>query len=291
LVGCNSGVVAHAFADGIASGNAVGGLVGYNGGSILDSGAKVSVAGLEVGGLVDYSDGPVSRSYAAGAVDGLSGIAGGLAAHATNVSESHATGAVSAYSHAGGLVGEGSNITLSYATGNVSGGIPVGGLVGFGSQISECFATGSVSGLGGGKFVVAHAGGLVGAADNVRNSYSTGNVETAGKGHIFEGGLVGSGDTVSSSYSIGAVTSENWRAHLGGFVGIPKAGTLQIDYWDTDTSGMSNGCGTKDCSGVTGLTTSELQSGIPAGFDGKIWGQKATINNGYPYLRANPPPH
>lgn len=42
-------------------------------------------------------------------------------------------------------------------------------------------------------------------------------------------------------------------------------------------------------SGVAGLTTEQLQSGLPAGFDPSIWGEDAKINHGLPYLLANPP--
>ena len=38
-----------------------------------------------------------------------------------------------------------------------------------------------------------------------------------------------------------------------------------------------------------GLGDDNPQS-LPAGFDPAIWGQNASINNGYPYLLANPPP-
>ena len=33
-----------------------------------------------------------------------------------------------------------------------------------------------------------------------------------------------------------------------------------------------------------------MKSGLPDGFDPQVWGQDANINNGYPYLLANPPP-
>ena len=39
-----------------------------------------------------------------------------------------------------------------------------------------------------------------------------------------------------------------------------------------------------------GLTDAQLKSGLPTGFASNIWGQSAGINNGYPYLVANPPP-
>jgi hypothetical protein len=41
--------------------------------------------------------------------------------------------------------------------------------------------------------------------------------------------------------------------------------------------------------GITGLSTAQLQSGLPAGFDPTVWGENANINSGLPYLLANPP--
>jgi hypothetical protein len=53
---------------------------------------------------------------------------------------------------------------------------------------------------------------------------------------------------------------------------------------------QGRGCGNGDCLGTTGLRDRELKSGLPVGFDPAIWGQNPNINNGYPYLLANPPP-
>ena len=64
-----------------------------------------------------------------------------------------------------------------------------------------------------------------------------------------------------------------------------------IDYWDIDTSGLSNGCANDDCTGVTGLTDTQMKSGLPSGFDPAVWAQSPSINDGYPYLIENPPPH
>jgi len=40
---------------------------------------------------------------------------------------------------------------------------------------------------------------------------------------------------------------------------------------------------------ITGLTTQQLQSGLPNGFGPKIWAQDPNIDDGLPYLRSNPP--
>jgi hypothetical protein len=81
---------------------------------------------------------------------------------------------------------------------------------------------------------------------------------------------------------------------VGGFIGVLPRGDASDDYRDLDTSGFSDpsqGCGSlRDCPGVTGLTDAQLKSALPAGFDPNVWGQNASLNNGYPYLLANPPP-
>ena len=71
-------------------------------------------------------------------------------------------------------------------------------------------------------------------------------------------------------------------------------GSISSAYWDTTTSGItdpSRGAGTpKNDPDITGITTEELQSGLPDGFDPKIWAEDPNINGALPYLRANPPP-
>ncbi len=64
-------------------------------------------------------------------------------------------------------------------------------------------------------------------------------------------------------------------------------------YWDLDSSGISDpsrGAGNvANYPGIAGLTTAQLQSALPAGFDPAVWARSASLNNGYPYLIANPP--
>jgi hypothetical protein len=38
------------------------------------------------------------------------------------------------------------------------------------------------------------------------------------------------------------------------------------------------------------MTTAQLKSGLQTGFDPTVWGIAASINDGYPYLKALPPP-
>jgi hypothetical protein len=102
------------------------------------------------------------------------------------------------------------------------------------------------------------------------------------------GGLAGAGRAISDSYSTGAVIVEG-TSNAGGFVGRTFGRESANDYWDIDTSGMSQGCGRGNCDYANGLTTAQLQSGLPIGFSPKVWASDLSINNGLPYLRANPP--
>ncbi len=180
-----------------------------------------------------------------------------------------------------------------------AGGAIAGGLIGQNRHdipkpnVSGSFATAAVSNAGGA------AGGLVGqsvAGGWVMDSYATGPV--TGINTAAAGGLVGvlseDAGATQTSYSTGAVSSGS-GASVGGSIGQDLAsGGITNDYWDLDTSGVSNphqGAGNvPDDPGITGLTDAQLKSGLPPGFDKKVWAINPKINNGYPYLINNPPP-
>ncbi|HEX3652639.1 MAG TPA: hypothetical protein VHU18_07440 [Rhizomicrobium sp.] len=263
LVGTNLGLIANVTADGSVEGsaNSMGGIAGTNAGTMVNTSAAVNVIGNELaGGLVgDSRYGTITNSHTSGNVFG-------------NV--------------AGGLVGNGANIILSSATGSVTGGdsASVGGLAGVGEYIYQSYATGAVV-VGNNN---ARVGGLAGDGEGISNSYATGSV-TGGshKGEI--GGFAGEAFMITQSYSIGAVGGGGGSA-VGGFIGKSGGRGNQQDYWNVETSGTSQGCGRGgDCSGLIGLTSDQLRSQLPAGFDPKIWGQDANINGGFPYLLALPP--
>lgn len=171
---------------------------------------------------------------------------------------------------AGGLAGQsGGTIEMSYATGPVSGDTKatVAGLVGanvYGSRVVDCYSSGDVT--GGQK---ARVGGLIGS------SYKEFT------------------DGIETSYSIGK-TSGGVDSLVGGLAVSVNPKRVINNYWDTSTSGATVGvakrCREKCQNNVVGLTDTQLKSGLPAGFDPKVWGQSPGINNGYPYLLANPPP-
>jgi filamentous hemagglutinin family protein len=318
LVGNNSGTINLSFSTGTVRGGGanavVGGLVGVNQqrdffrvgsfkATISDSYASGNVTGdsnSRVGGLVGSNSGTIMNSYATGDVSSSGfGIVGGLTATNTGtIIGSHASGNVrldggvagGLVGLVGGLVGENlGTITQSYATGSINTGENsiVGGLVGDNiGPISQSFAMGSVS--GGANSVI---GGLVGRNVGtfplavISQSYSLGPV--SGGANSYVGGLVGSNEgTVSESYSAGRVSGEQ-NSILGGLVAAntdvvnPGAlrpfGTITNSYWDALTTGQVSSAGGSI------MSTAQLTSGLPGGFDASVW----TINAGtsYPYLR------
>jgi hypothetical protein len=164
----------------------------------------------------------------------------------------------------GGLVGGNSgNISQSYADCTISGGNSsyLGGLIGSNGgriTISQSYAKGKV---GGGTTL----GGLIGSnGTKVTQTYSTTTLQNIGRKDRDVGGLIGNDE-----------------------------GRISSSYWDTSTSRIKSpkkGAGSprKD-RGITGLTTEQLQSGLPTGFDPKFWAEDPKINNGLPYLIDNPP--
>jgi hypothetical protein len=196
------------------------------------------------------------------------------------VTQSRANVAVSggASSAVGGLVGKNAGdctgacngiVSQSYSTGTVTGGdnTTIGGLVGenIGGELQDTYAIGAVT--GGNNAVV---GGLAGSNQD-NGSYAP---------------------TIARSYSTGAVTAGS-SATVGGLLGqdVAQVNTSNA-YWDLDSSGIgdpSKGAGNvANDPGITGLTTTQFQSGLPTGFSNSVWAETGTVNGGYPYLLANP---
>ena len=226
-----------------------------------------------------------------------------------NVSTGRGTGGDGLGAVAGGLVGVSyRGVELSYTAGDVTGGrnAIIGGVVGENAQTQDgggggeatVYSTAAVSlnsgacnGCSAGK-VWNSAGGVVGVNHGfVTASYATGAVTGGAFANL--GGLIGYEDStpsfmVSESYSTGAVTGGNGSL-IGGAIGYDgEPGQISNFYWDTSTSGISDasrGAGNiPNDSGITGQTTTQLQSGLPEGFDNRIWGESAGINDGLPYL-------
>jgi hypothetical protein len=223
---------------------------------------------VDIGALAGSNSGSIVRCEATGTVNGshYSFSGGLLGANSGTILNSFASVTVKARTYrsgAGGIVGENyGQITASYSVGEVSAK--------------------SREGSGGGGLAALNVG-------TIANSYATGKVH----GIDGIGGLVGGNlGQISASYSTGHVSGSLYVGGLIGEDGSPS-GSLTDTYWDTDTSGISDpsqGAGNiSNDPGITGLTTAQLQSGLPPGFDSSVWGENANINNGLPYLLAIPP--
>lgn len=124
----------------------------------------------------------------------------------------------------------------------------------------------------------------------IENSYATGSV-SAFSGSL--GGLVGqSNGLINASYSAGRLSDQGYDT--GGLVGYDgHTGGITAAYWDTNTSGiadLSRGAGNiSNDSGIAGLNTKQLRSGLPPGFGPDVWTENRKLNSGLPYLRSLPP--
>jgi hypothetical protein len=241
-----------------------------------------------------------SNGYNGFAVAGLAAINYGTifnsSAGGTIVAKTHSPGVI------GGMVGANlgtldrgaSEVKIKFASSTIDGSL-VGVLVGVnnGGSIKESYATGTIAAST--KTGLVSAGGLLGAnAGPVVNCYATASVLESGGGGSSVGGLFGSNiATAVSSYSTGGATAVA-GSYIGGLIGDDGSarGDLKQTYWDMTTSGIGDAQGAGNIAhdpGIKGLTTTQLQAGLPHGFDHSIWAQDAKINDGLPYLRGNPP--
>jgi LPXTG-motif cell wall-anchored protein len=273
----------------------IGGLVGWlNNSTILDSHADSTVTGYRyVGGLVGWALGSfdisaiISNSSATGDVTATQNVGGlvGVAQNWSEISNSHATGNVTAttvWGRTGGLVGtldSFSSINESYAEGDViavSGTSGAGGLVGGGeySSISNSYASGTVE-------ASQRVGGLVGQAGNsyqITNSYAIGTVS----GDRYVGGLVGDHEFagITNCYATGEVTGST---DVGGLVGSDNpTTTISGSYYNSQTTGQT------DTGKGEPKTTVQMQD--QSTFDDywdfdAVWGINPEENGGYPFLR------
>ena len=210
-----------------------------------------------------------------------------------NVVGASASGSVVSASCVGGLVGYNFSgiVTLSNASTSVSG-VEAGGLTGrsYTGNIVQSFATGKAAGT-------EYAGGLVGddSGSAISNCYATSTAQ-ATSASTYVGGFASQTNeesALSNSYSAGHVLG-GISGRRGGFVGATSEGaTFSDTYWNTKKSGVVNrheGAGNvKNQAGITGLSTKQMQKGLPDGFDPSIWSENSKINGGLPYLLANPP--
>jgi hypothetical protein len=289
-------------------------FAGTNAGTIrnVSVSGSVEARGGNPAALVGENAGTVSGAHASGNVANATrrGVAAGLVG--TNggmISRSTSSVNVGAGKVACGLVGiNGGTVTLSSATGSVNislqqhneSSFAAGLVCTNGGIVSQSFSTATIY-AGYGKQGEsdswwANGGGLVEANENggtVQDCYFLGAVSA--EPELALGGLASASyGTIATSYSAGTVPATPVQ-YTGGLIGELNTanGVDTNDYWDLDASGISDpsrGAGNvANAPGLTGLTTAQFQSGLPTGFDPAVWGQTPSVNNGYPYLLANPP--
>ncbi|QJD84602.1 beta strand repeat-containing protein [Cohnella herbarum] len=257
-----------------------------DGGGHRITGLKINRPNQDDVGLFNYIyDGAVNDLRIVGAnVVGRDQV-GILSGWLTSFSASgiHVSGTVKGRNYVGGAFGlsygpVSSSSSIAEVTGS---GNQVGGLVGqnFGI-VTESFAEGAVKGA-------AQVGGLIGYDNGgtITNSFATGAVTATG---ATAGGLIGDGSsgTYTDNYATGKVQASS---AAGGFTGKRTGADLQRNYWNTTTSGKSNGAGTGSSSGMTGLTTAAMkqQSSFASWDFATVWtiaGGKTT-----PYLQSKKP--
>jgi len=214
------------------------------------SGLAINRPGSTYSGLFGYN---------AGYVGNLNLVGGSVAGGSY-------TGALVGYNAAAGVVERVSSDTAVTGTGNV------GALVGTNAgTLSESLATGSASGgLNGGGLAGSNA-----STGTIRDSYATGSAQ----GSATAGGLVGFNDgSLLRVYSTGTASSS--IGAVGGLVGS-NVGTATGSFWNTTTSGLAQGVGAGNSTGVSGLTNTQFATLAPfvaagwniddAGGTGTIW--------------------
>ncbi len=304
LAEINKGSISNSYATGTLTGVALGGLVYDNNGpnaAITGSHATASLvfAGGDTSasaGLALFNEGTISNSYASGSFTGNlnpGGMAGLVGTNAGAIASSWSSSSVT-IPRGGTVAGlvitntQTGTIVNSYATGNLSagsngsGGASLGGFIIINEgSISQSYETGSVTDAGAveknsiGAFAAVNEG-------TIANSYAFGAV--SGNRKAYTGGFVGSleGGSITASYSTGLVSGGR-NPNTQGFVAFVSSGTVTNGYWDVDTSGQN-----KSKAG-TPISDAALKAALPAGLDAAVWAQDASVNNGYPYLIANPP--
>ena len=317
LIGYNYSTVHNCYAIANINGDAdIGGLIGYNGSKVTDCYAISNISGVylsdtispssNIGGLVGFNSDTINNCNASGKI--ISGgwnddqIGGLIGLNSCKVTNCHANVYIISGRESGdvgGLIGENAmektTIYNCYATGDISVGYHcqnIGGLIGrsISGTVDRCYATGNVISRNCCSIAV---GGLIGENyDIVSNCYARGNVIGMNTNCI--SGLIGvNWSQVSYCYATGNVSNSN-SGFIGGLIGYNYKyndiiGKVNDSFWDTASSGQSNGYGGQSNGAIfsaTGKTTSEMKTQstyTDAGWNfTSIWNISESKNDGYP---------
>ena len=173
---------------------------------------------------------------------------------------------------------------------------------GFASQnsglISESYVDLIMVGQEGYGLGLGYAGLFAGHnfSGRIINSYANGSITTSENGGTI-GALVGLNERwisygdIINSYSNAQVSG----GVSGGLVGWQYQGSTQSNsYWNVETSGKNEMCGTESyggsgCNNDNGLTVAQMkvsENFVDWNFE-DVWAIKSGLNDGYPYLRDN----
>ena len=241
----------------ITGSDANGALAGEIAGSTITNckitNSTIQSTGFDAGGLIGVSqNSAISNCEFNGSVSGDHFNVGGILGRDNNdstISQCAASGTINAISgNAGGILGVAGNA----------------------GKISECYSSANVKG--------SWSGGLIGAIDrsstNIENSYATGSVTQVSGGPL--GGLIGRtiqpGAIVKNCFSTGAVNGA-FINDIGGLDGSTGA-NFSNNFWNTETSGRTNGVQNTNVAGVTGLSSAQMadkNNFLNAGYSEGIW--------------------
>ena len=240
---------------GTIDGGTVGGIVGDGEPITLSqsSSSMTITSAVSAGGLVGdtvYARTSISDSFATG--DITAGDGGGIAGSIEgSITRCYATGNVTCSDECGGLAADVSaSVSESWASGNVVGGTPVGGLVGdeYGTGISDSFATGTVQGQ-------TQVGGLVGQQEadftgttaTIARCYSTSQVSGLDGvgGLVGQIGYMGSGNSVmiSNSFALGSVTGASSAGNVSLLIGAVTVAFSVSGLYESSTATCTNTSG------------------------------------------------
>lgn len=156
------------------------------------------------------------------------------------------------------------------------------------AAVKRSFCVGKVSGAG-------YQGGFLGwpSSGSVSDCYTRSNVVSIGN---LNGGFTGFNNgtvVMTNCYATGTVMGTSF---YGGFGGYNSGNTYSHCYWNKTTSALTNGFGGSANAGVTGITSTEMQTAATftaAGWDfanettngtNDYWTINSSNNDGFPYL-------
>lgn len=305
--------------------NCCGGLIGRinisdSGFKISSCSSSGSVKGIGyIGGLVGYcyfrdNSGytSIANSFSSCSVNGTSDYLGGFIGYMeTDTSNSDkltiescsasgsVTGSTANSEYCGGFIGEllhpkgKAKILHSYSTGDVSGKTSIGGFVGRVDSnnadynlIQYCFASGNVSGTSDSTYAM---GGFVGSIHygNIKDSYCRGEVNSANNSAGFAGQTSGSGSNYVKFYRCYTASTFTGTGTYHTFFG-KDVGDDSIYYENCFSPAIGYASGDSDINVVTLGAMKSLTTFTDEGWNATTtdWGQDASYNDGYVYLKG-----